>query len=246
MSIVAHKLRRVVNPEVDFVYTGSPAPFRVMVNGTGTGTFNVPFSGFPKPKDVMILYVGVSYTTDLTITLASSGWTKVTEIYANDTKASNLAVFWKAMGPTPDTGVDVNYLTGGNAGAHIAWAHLLRNVDNTTPILNFETATKTNGVLITPPSITTTKNNTWTSHVMFMAHDEGGGARIYTNLGAFFRPSFTTGQSAGTNDGAMAIGYVKDIPGGTTISPPQMEVVEAFVDNTAYSAASIALEINPR
>lgn len=241
MSIVAHKLRRVVKADIDYV-----AQSRVMVNGTGTGTFNVPFGGIPKPKDVVILYVGVSYTTNLTITLASSGWTKVTELYANDTEDSNLAVFWKAMGSTPDTGVDVNYLTGGNAGAHIAWAHLLRNVDNTNPILNFETATKTNGVLITPPSITTTKNNTWTSHVMYMAHNEGGGARIYTNLNVTFSPAFTNGINAGGNDGAMAIGYVKTSASGTTVSPPQMEVSAGFVDNVAYSASSIALEINPR
>lgn len=241
MSIVAHKLRRVVNPEIDYV-----AQSRVMQSGTGTGTFNVPFGGIPKPKDVVILYVGVSYTTDLTITLASSGWTKVTELYANDTKDSNLAVFWKAMGSTPDSGVDVNYLTGGNAGTHIAWAHLLRNVDNTTPILNFETATKTDGVLITPPSITTTKNNAWTSHVMYMAHDEGGGLYIYTDMDATFRPAFTNGRDSGANAGAMAIGYVRDLPSGTTVSPPQMSVTEVFVDNTAYSAASIALEINPR
>lgn len=241
MSIVAHKLRRVVKADIDFV-----AQSRVMQPGTGTGTFNVPFYGVPKPKDVVILYVGVSYTTDLTITLASSGWTKVTELYANDTKDSNLAVFWKAMGSTPDSGVDVDYLTDGNAGTHIAWAHLLRNVDNTNPILNFETATKTDGVLITPPSITTTKNNAWTSHVMYMAHDEGGGARIYTNLNAFFRPSFTNGRDSGANDGAMAIGYYKTSSSGTTVSPPQMSVTDSFVDNVEYSAASIALEINPR
>jgi len=241
MSIVAHKLRRVVKADIDYV-----AQSRVMQNGTGTGTFNVPFYGVPKQKDVVILYVGVSYTTDLTITLASSGWTKVTEIYANDTEGSNLAVFWKAMGSTPDTGVDVDYLTGGNAGAHIAWAHLLRNVDNTNPILNFETATKTDGVLITPPSITTTKNNTWTSHVMFMAHNEGGGAKIYTNLNVNFSPAFTNGIDAGANDGAMAIGYTKTSSSGTTVSPSQMEVTASFVDNVEYSAASIALEINPR
>lgn len=236
-----HSIRRLGKADIDYV-----AQSRVMQTGTSTGTFNVPFYGAANPQDVVILYVGVAYTTNLTITLASSGWTKVTELYANDTEDSNLAVFWKAMGSTPDTGVDVNYLTGGNAGAHIAWAHLLRNVDNTTPILNFETATKTNGVLITPPSITTTAKDSWTSHVMFMAHNEGGGAKVYTNLVPTFDLGFTNGQNAGGNDGAMAIGYVKTSTSGTTVSPPEMEVTASFVDSTNYSATSIALEINSR
>ena len=236
-----HSIRRLGKADID--YAGQS---RVMVNGTSTGTFNVPFGSAPQPQDVVILYVGVSYTTDLTITLASSGWTKVTELYANSTDDSNLAVFWKAMGSTPDTGVDVNYLTGGNAGAHIAWAHLLRNVDTTNPILNFTTATKTNGVLITPPSITTTEKDSWTSHVMFMAHNEGGGAKIYTNLTPTFDLGFTNGINAGGNDGAMAIGYTRTPISGTTVSPPQMEVTASFVDSTAYSATSIALEINSR
>lgn len=88
-----------------------------------------------------------------TLEPTTSGYTKLANLFANDTYETNLYVGHKIMGGTPDTTVVVPSPVNGRP--NIASVEVWRGVDSSTPIdVTTTTDTGVNGGIATPPAIT--------------------------------------------------------------------------------------------
>lgn len=110
----------------------------------------------PAQDDVVIVAVAGSDSSDIDI--AISGYTEAADLYANSFAIdTNLGVFLKVMGGTPDTSVTIPSMV-----SPAAVAYVLRGVDTTTPQdVAATTATKTSSGIPDPPSITTATDDAW-------------------------------------------------------------------------------------
>lgn len=125
-------------------------------SGQTSITVNMP-SGVQE-GDVVYVIATSNITSNQAYTENSGTWTPLGESYSNDSNDTNLAVFRKVMGSTPDTSVQINSVTQ----VWVAITVAFRGVDTTTP----EDATTvftqgTNTGQVNSASITTVTNNAW-------------------------------------------------------------------------------------
>jgi hypothetical protein len=105
----------------------------------------------PSEGDLVIVALTQAGTADVTQTMSTAGYTKFAEVYSNDGFDTNLAVFWKVMGSTPDSSA----VSAGVTGTVPAMAvHVWRGADPTTPFGTPQTATGINGGNPDPPAVT--------------------------------------------------------------------------------------------
>jgi hypothetical protein len=110
---------------------------------------------------------------DETVSMTTSGYTKVADLFSDDNFDTNLGVFWKVMGATPDANATTAGM-GGNDSGQSAVCMAFRGVDTTTPMdVTPTTATGINTVLPNPPSIDFDDANAWVVAIGAGAHDTG-------------------------------------------------------------------------
>ena len=213
-------------------------------NGVLSGA-NVPLTlsditGLATGDIVVVAYViGDDDNTDFTMSIATgTGWTKIVDSFSNDTKDTNLGVFWKIMGLTPDTSVTVDGQGGTDAGtACIAMA--FRGVDQANPI-DVETviATGVDTLLANPPSI----NHSGLAGTAIIAIGSSGNSE----LGSYVAPSgystnFTSTNSPDSTNALIGMGY--------NLSPSDPEDPNAFTfdgdDGTGYSWCACTIALRP-
>lgn len=103
-------------------------------------------------NDVVIFAVATGATSDQNLSMITTGYTELVDIYANDSFDTNLGVFRKIMGATPDSTAQAE--TGTTTG--MAVEHVWTGADTTTPEdATTTTTTVTNTSRADPPSITT-------------------------------------------------------------------------------------------
>lgn len=123
----------------------------------------VTLPGGMAQNDVVYAAYGVidNTNTDRNCATVTSGYTELADLFANDTNDTNLGVYRKVQGGSPDSTVvfsGVGIATWGIWGA----VEVLIDVDTTTPEdATTTTATGTNSGTPDPPSITTVTNNAW-------------------------------------------------------------------------------------
>ena len=104
-------------------------------------------------NDLVIVAVTSPKSTDWDMTMNTSGYTEVADLFADDTVDTNFGVFYKKMSGTPDTTAVCN-LDGVTNNGHSAVAVVFRGVDTTTPMdATATTATGVNTGIADPPSI---------------------------------------------------------------------------------------------
>jgi hypothetical protein len=196
--------------------------------------------------DLVVIVHGLSeddLQPDKTMALVgASGWTKQADLYAANAAQlnSNLAVWTKVMGATPDTSVELDgngHWSGSTAGLAFAY----RGVDTTTPMdVTATTNTVTNSADITPASINFSDSGA--AVVICTAHGHNRGSTV--NL------VFPTNYTA---DGA--VWYAGDDPSDCTVgqspyfspSDPESpgEVAINASDSTQYASCSVTLALRP-
>jgi len=117
---------------------------------------------------------------DQDVTESSGTYTELADLYSNDTNDTNLGVYRKVQGATPDSSVTIDAGTN-----NIGVALTLRGVNTTTPEdATTTTATAPNNGTPDPPSIVTATANAWV--LPFAASSEGDAVTNpptnYTNL----------------------------------------------------------------
>lgn len=181
----------------------------------------------PIENDLVIVAVFGANSSDQDI--AISGYTEVADIFANGTNDTNLGVFIKKMGSTPDTSVTVPSLTN-----VIAVVYVLRGVDAATPQdATATTATKTNSGIPDPPSITTATNG---AMIVILSATRG-------SAGSFSPPSGYTNSVVKSNGSQSVMAASKTLATAGSDNPGIWTGI--LFDQTSYTCASVTMALRP-
>lgn len=220
-------------------YVGGQANGRAGSTSTTAVTF--AFTGgsasVPAAGDLVVIALSTGSTVDRD--LAISGYTEITgtDIYADDTIDTNLAVFYKFMGGTPDTTVTIPS-TGSIADAQRWDIRCFRNVDASTPIdVSAVTATGINSRLANPGSITPTTTG---AVVYVVGAAAGGTGGTFTNSNSL--TAWLAGNSVDTQDAMMGAGYYT---GWTSGAYDPAAFTGGGTDTTSDSWAAVCVALRP-
>ena len=191
-------------------------------------------------NDVVVIAYASSGTADQAMAMVTAGYTSLGEHYSGAASIdTNIAVFAKKMGATPDTTAVVDGPTGASNGT-IAVAHVLKGADITALDTAAITAAGTGTTIPNPGSVTPVTAGAFIAVV-------GAGAAA---AGATFTPNadlntttnhWRTGNHAETNDIAIGFGWNEDWTSGA-FDPG---VWTGGNVNAANSWAALTLAIKP-
>jgi hypothetical protein len=134
---------------------------------------------------------------------ATTGYTEVADLFADDTRDTNFDVSYKFMGATPDTQVTIAKSNNSNWGSGCA-IHVWRNVDPTTPLdVTSTTATGTNGNQADGPAITPTTSG---AVVLSLMMSIGGSTHTALTAPATLTNVVSAAVSGPTQNCAVGIG----------------------------------------
>ncbi len=190
-------------------------------------------------NDVVVCAYASSGTADAAMSTSSSGWTEVSpEAYANGTIDTNLAVYYKVMGVSPDTSF-VAVGPGGASNGTMGVAMAFRGVD--AAVLDVAVPTPAAGTATSvpnAPAITPATSGAWP--VVIGAGAAAAGATFgHTDLSSTTN-HFRTGNHAETNDIAIGIGIKTDWASGA-FDPAVWTGGNANASNS-WAAFSLALK----
>jgi hypothetical protein len=188
-----------------------------------TGTVNVSLTTLqnaagsnvsPAADDLVIAVSACGSTADRNLA-TPSGWTALTELYSDGTTTdTNLSVFYKIMGGTPDTAISDFPRSGNLADGQAITIFCFRGVDTTTPLdVAAVSATGTASTQFNAGSITPSTAGAW----IFVAGGGGSGATsLLTNPGDLSSTTnhFRSAVSADTNDAVVGAGIKTDWASG--------------------------------
>lgn len=213
-------------------------------NANNGGDVTVLFTGWGLQQNDLVLAVGaIGDNDDLNFTMAmtTSGYTLVTgtDLFSNDVQDTHLAVFYKFMGPTPDSSAVFTGQGGTDASCALA-VMAFRGVDTSTPMdTSATTATGLNTYAANPPSISGSTSGFWTVAC-------GAAGTVLGATAAFTLPTGYTTNAQGssgndTSDVTVAMGY--------NSSPATPEDPGSFThngtDSADYSWCAATLALRP-
>lgn len=200
------------------------------------GTTNVSLTSLtgglasqPAAGDIVVVFYSFYATSN--VDLSISGYTELADLYADDSNKSNVGVYWKIMGGTPDTVLTMPAATTNHAAVAV---HVWRGVDQTTPIdVTTTTATGLDTCIPNPPAITPT-----TPGAVILA---GGGTYVsapksYTTNG--MDNFFETTDTAGTTSTVFIASYSDWVSGSFNPDPPG---ITSDANGSGWCAASVVL-----
>lgn len=130
-------------------------------NGLGNADVTVTLPVGTTTGDVVFSAYSEADTADRNAAMVTTGYTELADLYSNDNNDTNLGVFRKVQGGTPDTTAVFDSLSGDSGRGVACTTIVLTGVDTTTP----EDATPSpdganiNSAVVDAPSVTTVTNN---------------------------------------------------------------------------------------
>lgn len=218
----------------------------VTVTTPTTQTINFALTGglasTPSAGDLVVVSYSEASGTDNAISgrISTSGYTFMTELYANDTYDSNLAVFRKFMGSTPDSSIVVIGATGTASGVTVNIA-VFRGVDTTTPLdATTTTATGIDTGNVNPPAITpVTGGNVLV--IFGTAASQNGATSLFS--GPAYMTDFRQSARSGTSyRGVSGSGYVTGQAANVSYDPAAWTISS---DATSKSWAAVTVALRP-
>jgi hypothetical protein len=212
-------------------YQGTTSNITVSLTSLTGGLQSAPSAG-----DFVLIYYGTGSTSDRNLVV--SGYTEITELYANDTADTNLAVAYKFMGSTPDTSLTLTGGTLSSSDGGAVYISVWRNVDPLFPFdVTTTTATGIDSGLCNPPAITPITKG---SYVV------SGGASGNNSNGTFTSSDlsdFRSSHGSDTNGVTIGGGYRTWTSGA--IDPAAFTLLGSG-SNSTYSWAAVTLALRPR
>jgi hypothetical protein len=206
-------------------FVGSMAPVGVNNGGNVTLTFTGA-SGLLNAAgaqatlaqgDVVVCVYASSGTADAAMSTSSSGWTEVHEGYANGTSNdTNLALYYKVMGGTPDTsfvGVGPTGSSNGTIGTAFAFRGMDASVLDVTFVAGSHFATGTASTRPNAPSITPVTAGAW---ILVAGAGAAAAGSAFTNPGDLSATTnhFRSSNHAEAIDIAVGVGLKTDWASG--------------------------------
>jgi hypothetical protein len=233
-----------------FNYSGSKT-FPVFIgsggvgeNNGGSGSIDLTAltggtSSTASENDIVVITVHYESASSGIPTMTTSGYTQIASGSASDTLDSQVAVFYKIMGGTPDT-TAVYAASGDVAGATSATLMVFSGVDLTTPIDVTATTTSTSNTVIPSfPSITASSSTT--GSILIGA---AGGAHnrdtdgLYTDADNLY-VSFSSAPANDSGDSVTGMGFQRISAPSTSLTPPAFGF--ALPDLATYSNVSASI-----
>jgi hypothetical protein len=207
------------------------------------GDPSLPLPGGMQQNDLVIAAyaIGDNDGVDFNMAMVTAGYTEIVDITSPaETFESDLGVFWKLMGASPDLNAVCDGL--GGADAAVAAACLVfRGVDTTTPIDTTPgTASNNNDGSPAIPGVDIVTPGAWTIAVAATGHGQAGG------VGYTVPSAYLTNVQAVNSDDTSDIGIVL----GYNSAPSDPEVIgtwshSATVGTASYVCASFAIRPAP-
>lgn len=206
--------------------------FSSLVNAAGAGYTLVQ-------DDVVIAAFASSGTVDYAMPTPTGGWTALGEHYANGTIDTNVAVFAKKMGASPDASVTF-VGPGGASNGTIGVAMVLKGADITTLDVAAVLAAGTATSVPNPGSVTPVTTGAF---ICVVGAGAAGTGAAFTNPGdlATTTNHYRSGNHAETNDIAIFMGFKENWTSGAFDPAAQ----GGGNVNAANSWAAVTLAIKP-
>lgn len=219
------------------VYVGG----RTHAFGGTTGTTSISLSGTltggldtsPAEGDIVIVAVGIGSSGNVDVTLSTADYIEVADLYGNDSNDANLGVYYKIMGPTPDTEVVIGSTGDAQNGCAVG-IHVWRGVNQTTPMdVTAVPATGINTNRANPPAITPVTSG---AVVVSMGSGCATNAAVYTSSDL---DNFRTAAVNDTFDAVVGIGSI-EWGGSGEVDPAQFGGGDGST-TMAWCAVTLAL-----
>jgi hypothetical protein len=162
----------------------------------------------PQIGDMVLAIHGVATDIggDLTLSMATAGFTKIADVYSPSTYSSHVAISYRFLSGTIPSLYSVTGVGGSNAGQSCN-LYVLRGVNQTTPFdVSFTTATST-GITFDPPPITPVTPGAWVVIGGYIAGELGPNNTGFSpppdlvNLSGWGVPNFANPPYAGQRGG---------------------------------------------
>lgn len=211
--------------------------------GTTSGNSTIPLAsgltggiaGSVSEGDLVIAVFATGSTANRTLSI-TTGYTLIdSELYADDSKDTNLRVMYKFMGSTPDT-VTTFGPTGSASDAGAMVVYVFRGVDATTPLdVAAVSATGINSPLANPPSITPVTAGAF----IVCAGGAGHAENVDTFASSDLTQMFTIGIND-SNDATVGVAHKNDWSSGA-FDPAQWTFTGGALTTYSWAAMTIAL-----
>ena len=167
--------------------------------------------------------------------MSTAGYTEELDVYVNSTSDTNLAVYYKKMGVSPDADFALS-IPGGPSHTYTVAVQVFRGVDTSVPLdVVSTTATGTTSVLVDPPAATLPASATNCLVLIGGGSTSTAGTQTYT---ASYLSSFiTVGANNTSADAVVGMGFIKNIITAYNGAAWTFSTADA----ATYSNASIAM-----
>ena len=216
-------------------------------NGNNGANATLPLPSTLENDLVIVAYQnGDDDNGDKNLVMVTAGYTEVADIFSDDSVETNLGVFWKFRGPTPDSDAVADNISGNDSDTP-AVCMVFRGVDTSNPMdVTPTTAGGANQGTFVPDPPSINHNNpagVWTVIAGANAHTLPGGNHTFT-----FPTGYTTDavQIEGDDsvDGSVGLGYRSS--GVSDPEDPGTMTYSGTDDQTfSWAAATIALRPAP-
>lgn len=212
-------------------FTGSSSDITITFGGNLTGGL----ASSADADDLVIVYFGTGSGRAVDRNLVVSGYIEIADLFSDDDSATNLAVAYKFMGPTPDTNFVLTGGTFSSNDAGVVAVQVWRNVNNSPLDISPTTATGTNSILCNPPAITAISPGAYIVSGGAGGHNSGTQTFSSSDLTGFI----SSGGNSG-NDITIGLGYKQWISG--SIDPAQFTFSTSNATRNSWAAVTIALK----
>lgn len=225
---------------------GQTASITVVSPTTQTITYSLTggLASVPAAGDLVIVGYGEAAGGDAVLSgrISTSGYSLITELYSNDSQDSNLAVFRKFMGGTPDSNIIVIGSTSTNSAATVN-IQVWRGVDTTTPLdPTTTTATGINTGYANPAAITPAAAGNVIALFANTATSNNDSS-TYTTASTSYMTNFRQVARAGNSYRSVGgSGYVTGQSAGVSYDPAVWQVSS---DSVGYSWCAATLALRP-
>jgi hypothetical protein len=225
---------------------GATATAATTAGATATVTFTSLAGGVGSVQtgDFVIATVAVATgNNDVTMSMTTAGYTTLYDLYQSESQASNLGVFYKVMGATPDTTAQTGTMMPSN-GSMVLAVQVWRGVNTTTPFGAAATAFENNGTNVDPSPITTTVNGS--KVIVAGMGSSQRGVVLYTtqaSLGNVLNEAANSTRDAALMVGSVTVSGGGQRPSGTTVNPAVFSASNNGGSND--SGIAVTLELMP-
>jgi hypothetical protein len=215
-------------------------------NGSGATSHTITLPDNMQPGDVVFVFSAISATTNYDLT-AADGYTEVVDIFSNDTRGSNLGIFYKVMGSPVGETVVVSGPTGANRAQEpfSCFVMILRGVDTDSVLdVSAVTATGVNSASADPPAITPVTTGALLLCVGHAGIDVATSGALYPqteNAPSGFVLRYFSAVAAGARANAvLAVGSALWQEG--TVNPGAFSIETNSASFSSWCAATIAVK----